>query len=382
MRHRLLQLVVASSLSMQALHAQTSVPIAPDIRRVFAKGPDGTELFQVQSVVIERRTDGLWVQFGRREPPIRFQRTTGASKAIGRIGNGPDEYRYIVAMAPGAHGDVGIWDANRRSWFWTDSAGHQVRTWSLPTSYIAVGAAFTDLRGNAYVSQPRSLKGDAFVVVRIDSALGMRDTIGVPFTDDPKWRWDYKAASGGLYWSTARYAPSVLWTIDARGRMNAAWSDSSFVEVRDGTRTLRRALPDFRDPLTAGEKDSAKTFFDDFEARGIRQGAVFQNRRPAPARDRPQIAGIIPEMNGGIAIVRSRPCARVPDWRAPGSGAKATRGDSMCPYVERFDADGALLRPFTLNTGDRLKVLRGDTAWVVRGNADGLERVLELVVPK
>jgi hypothetical protein len=173
-----------------------------------------------------------------------------------------------------------------------------------------------------------------------------------------------------------------MWGVDARGRVVAAWTDSSFVLVRGAGTDIRLRLPNYRESLSAENRAEVTKNLDQFEENAKRRGAKLEGPRPPVPASRPQIDALLPEMNGGVTITRSRACDDVPEWRAPGSHAPAAAGTERCAFVERFDAEGIRLRPFTLGPGDRLRAMRADTAWVIRENADGLQRVLKLVVPK
>jgi hypothetical protein len=389
--HRVPLAVAATALALVAARpAQQSpadLPLAQTaILRTYAKGPDGLDLYQVRDVVIEPRSGALWITFGEEsEPPIRIDRKTNAIRTIGRKGAGPDEYTRIIAMVPGARGDVGIWDPARRLWFWVDSAGRQTRTWSIPTNSLVYGGVYSDTRGAVYLKQRATYTPGDFnnmVIVRLDSASGFRDSTPILLKDDGRWSWSGTSASGAAGGTRVSGAPSVLSGVDARGRMFAAWSDSNFVLVKDAARVTRLVLPDYQEPLTAEERSRATTSLDQFEAGMKRQSLTPKGPRPPIPTLRSQIRTITPEMNGGLAIVRSRPCASVPTWRAPGTGAPASDPNQRCAFLERFDADGHRLRPLSLLYGDFVQVVRGDTVWTTRETRDQLVHIVELVVAK
>jgi hypothetical protein len=172
----------------------------------------------------------------------------------------------------------------------------------------------------------------------------------------------------------------VLWGVDALGRTYAAWNDSHVVIVSDGATQHRLVLPNSREPLTPEEKALAANTLEKFESYSLKQGLTLSGPRPAVPEFRPQLDGLVSEMNGGIAIVRSRRCASMPDWRAPGgTPAPAADSSARCTLVERFDAEGRRLRPFTLGPDDTLMVLRGDTAWVRQRGKTG-DRIVEMVM--
>ena len=359
-------------------------PVAPSIVRTYETGPDGLELFRVNHVVIEPASGALWVHYGEEsEPPVRIDRRTGAAKVIGRRGSGPNEYTRIIAMVPGAHGDVGIWDPGRRLWFWVDSAGVQRRTWPLPTNSLNYGQIFSDARGNVYIGQPLAFADPQrrVAAVRVDSAAGLRDTIPIPFQTDSKWQWSASTANGSSG-TRVMHAPSVVWSVDARGRLLVAWTDSNFVTVRDGGRDRRVLVPNYREPLSAQERRRATESLDQFEATARSRSAQLSGPRPSLPEFRNQLTTIVPDMTGGFALPRLRVCRNIPEWRAPGTREPAPTPDGRCGIVERFDAEGRRLRPFTLQAGHQLRVMRGDTAWVVSSNRDGFDQILEMVVPR
>jgi hypothetical protein len=52
-----------------------------------------------------------------------------------------------------------------------------------------------------------------------------------------------------------------------------------------------------------------------------------------------------------------------------------------CTIVERFDASGLRLAPFTLGASDQLRAIRADTAWITQTDSLGVTKILELVIP-
>jgi hypothetical protein len=52
-----------------------------------------------------------------------------------------------------------------------------------------------------------------------------------------------------------------------------------------------------------------------------------------------------------------------------------------CTIVERFDASGLRLAPFTLGANDQLRAIRADTAWITQTDSLGVTKILELVIP-
>jgi hypothetical protein len=253
----------------------------------------------------------------------------------------------------------------------------------LPTNSLNYGRIFSDARGNVYIGQPLAFADPLRreVMVRVDSAAGLRDTVPIPIQDDARWRWSASTANGNSG-TRVMHAPSTLWSVDARGRLLVAWTDSNHVIVHEGNRLRRVVVPNYREPLTAEERKVATDNLAQFEATARTRGAQLSGPRPSLPGFRNQLTGIVPDLDGGFALPRSRSCRHMPDWRAPGTRAPAPNPDMRCGIVERFDADGRRLRPFTLQLGDQLKVVRGDTAWVVRSDRDGLSTILEMVLPR
>jgi hypothetical protein len=377
-------------------------PIAPSVTKVYPVFSFST----IDAVALEPKSDTLWVKHGRRsDPPVRVDRATGkitkinlaippgrenvivsSPEAPGRP-EGDEDARY-GAIVPGINGDVGIWDTGRGFWFWVDSAGTLVSVWSArPNVKDPTSKAFSDLKGNVYLEQkPRPILPVPYappIVVRLDSGKGLVDAAPIPITDDGRGVWNaYRLepmGAGGGWVRPVLYAPKVLWGVDARGRSYAAWNDSHVVIVSDGSPQRRLALPNYREPLTAEEKALATQTLDTFEAAALKQGMTLSGPRPGVPEFRPQIDALVSEMNGGIAIVRSRRCESMPEWRAPGTKAPATDSAARCTFVERFDADGNRLQPFTLGSDETLMVLRGNTAWVSRSEKAG-HRIVEMEV--
>jgi hypothetical protein len=378
-----------AAVTMQVQQDAAELPlVTPTVVRTFDAGPDGLELYRIRAVAIEPRSGALWVSTGTdAEPPLRIDRKSGTVRTIGRKGSGPGEYNRVFAIAPGINGEVGIWDPGQRMWFWVDSAGRHTRRWSIPTNSLVSGA-FTDLRGNVYVKQPASRKPGDFmnqVVVQLDSAAGLRDTQAILLRDDGRWSWSAtRTTANGSSSSGAvvQLSPTIISGVDARGRLYAAWSDSNYVILRDRRSEKRLFIPNYRELLTSDERDEVSKSLDEVEGNFKRRQMTPTGPRPGIPSIRPQIRDIIPETNGGLAITRSRPCALVPTWRSPGAAPSAGNTQSRCPFVERFDPSGRRMRPFSLRVGDRLAVISGDTAWVVRPVGDGLERIAELLIPR
>ena len=96
---------------------------------------------------------------------------------------------------------------------------------------------------------------------------------------------------------------------------------------------------------------------------------------------RSQILDVRPELNGGIYVRRSKPCAGYTTWKAPITGAAAP-DSGRCGLVERFDASGRRLTPFTITARDEVLAMRADTVWVARRDEDDLYKILEMVIPR
>ncbi len=369
---------------------QAPVEMAPVVARLaktYDKAPDGQEYFYIRALTIEPQSGAIWLAYGLgSEAPVRIDRTTGVAKVIGRSGSGPNEYRRPIAMQPGAQGDVGIWDTGRRMWLWVDSVGVHGRTWPVPTNSVNMTKIFTDVNGRVYLGQwtpPGPARTE--VAVRVDSAAGLRDTMRLPMPIPQAGGWTWRGSSGGgsvTYSTRVLFSANVVWGVDRLGRMVAARSDSNFVIVRDGQSEKRLLLPNWRDPLTAADRQSATKELDRFDSTARAEGGVLDGPRPAIPAVRPQIDGLLPEVNGGITVLRTRPCSRFPGWRAPITGATAVADTAQCTIVERFDASGLRLAPFTLGPSDQLRVIRADTAWITRSDSLGVAKILELVIPR
>lgn len=369
-----------------ALVAQRPAELTPAVARLvktYSQSPDGAGFFSVWAAAVELKSNGLWIRYGDDgTPPVRIDRTTGTSKVIGRAGSGPNEYRQTADMISGVDGTIGVRDVGRQLLFWVDQNGVQRRTWSLPTTSNMQSKTFTDMKGHVYIGTSSFVDGKRgpTMLVRVDSALGLRDTVVVPFQQSPTWSWSTRTANGATMYYV-QYAPSPDWGIDRQGRLYAYWSDSSFIQIFDGKKSSRLLLPTWREPLTAADRKRVTDQLDQIEKREKARNAEFLGSRPAVPELRPQLLESIPELNGGIVVRRSRLCAAYAGWKAPISGA-APPDSGRCSLIERFDPSGKRLTPFTLTARDQLLAIRADTAWVARRDEDDIVKILELVIPR
>jgi hypothetical protein len=393
MNRRLYQGVALPLILLSAQPSPAEIaPAIPTLAKIYDKAPDGLELYELNYVALDPTTGALWVKYGsKNETPVRFDRKAGTSRVIGRLGSGPNEFprpESIFGIAPGANGEVVMWDLARLAVVWINAAGVQTRQWPVRTSASMMGRIYTDTRGRAYVGQPGSVTATNLprtaVAVRVDSS-GFRDTLRLPLSASFKYSWICVNNGGGGVRGSAQFlashAPRLEWGVDRQGRAFAAWSDSNFVAVSDGPRIRRLVFPNAPVPLTAAERKTVSDDLDGIAGTCSRQQGNFEGPRPPVPDVRPQITTLVAEVNGGIAVVRDVACARVPTWRAPETSASPPPTQTLCPIVERFDASGARLRPFTLTPGDRLMALRADTAWVRRTGSDGLSSIRELRIP-
>ena len=372
--------------------AQAPAELTPAVARLvktYAETPDGAGFFDVRAAAVELKSTGLWIRYGDDgKPPVRIDRATGKAKLIGRAGDGPNEYRQTADFVSGADGMIGVRDVGRMLFFWVDPNGVQRRTWPVPTTDNVQGKTFTDTRGRVYIGRspldPNG-KSNPQYAVRIDSALGLRDTMVVPLERDPAWSWQTRSVRNGNVTATSlfyvQYAPYPDWGIDRQGRMFAYWSDSNFVEIYEGGKKRRLMLPEWREPLSAADRKRVTETLDNIEKRERARNSEFLGPRPPLPPHRPQILEAQPELTGGIVVRRTKPCAGYTGWRAPISGAAAP-DSGRCALVERFDAAGKRLTPFTLTARDQLLAVRADTAWVARRDEDDLVKILELVIPR
>jgi hypothetical protein len=376
-----------SALSAAAPVQDADRPLVPRVHRVYG----AKEFHAIRSVAVERSGGGLWVASGAHDVPVRIARATGVITPIGTKGAGPREFQEVGAVVSGPRGQIGVHDPRMGVWHWVDSTGRFLRTLRALRGAYAI-TAFVDDRGQIVVGQPGSAHPGVTEPVRLalvsgTDSLAAVGSLGLPLRDQGVGIWQAQqrgATSGGRSSVQPLYRARVVWTVDTRGRTVSAWTDSSFVVVRDGTRDQRIALS--RAPAAAVPKallDHSKKLVDDFEMRASASGAEFVGARPAIPAVLPQVSGLLPDDRGGFAVVRAeRTCEGFHTWRAAGSGAPAAKDQPFCPIVERIDAEGRLGRRFSLAVMERLVAIRGDTVWVVRTDADQLQTIVEYVVPR
>lgn len=378
-----LSLALAATPALRAQNAPDLPPVVARLVRTYAASPDGAGFFDVRAAVPELGSNGLWIRYGDDgKPPVRIDRTTGAAKVIGRAGSGPDEYRQTGDMIAGPDGLIGVRDVGRRLLFWVDASGVQRRTWSVPTSDNMQGKTFADTKGRVYVGRTpvdNGVFGPPYAV-RVDSALGLVDTMRIPFKRNPASMWSTRTANGATQYYV-QFAPTPDWGIDRQGRLYAFWSDSNFIQIGDGKAMKRLWLPAWREPLSAADRKSASDRLDGIEKRERARNAEFLSPRPDVPQFRSQILDALPDLAGGIVVRRSKSCASFSGWKAPITGA-APPDSGRCGFVERFDAAGRRLAPFTITGRDQLLAVRADTAWIARRDDDDIVKILELVIPK
>jgi hypothetical protein len=381
-------LLLASATTLLAQDPPELAPVVARLARTYAEGPNGKDFFDVFNAAVELKSNGLWVRFGAPgEPPVRIDRSTGIARTIGAKGQGPNEFAGPTDLISGQDGLIGVRDPGRQLLFWVDRDGVQRRTWPVPTSSNMQYKTFTDTKGRVFIGvssfDPKGGFGPT-IIVRVDSARGLVDTMTVPFKADPRWTWETRTSSGSAMGATkyyVQYAPSPDWGIDRQGRIFGYYSDSSFVQIFDGRQTHRLLVPAWHEQLTAANRKTVTDRLDDIERREKARGGTFLGPRPPIPTMRAQILEVMPDVAGGLVVRRSKPCQGFSAWKAPVTGA-APPDSGRCGWVERFDASGKRLAPFTLTGRDQLLAVRADTVWVARRDDDDLVKILELTLPR
>jgi hypothetical protein len=279
-------LLLAASGSLAAQAPADLTPAVARLIRTYSETPDGAGFFDVRAAVPELKGNGLWVRYGEDgKPPVRIDRATGAAKVIGRPGDGPNEYRQTGDIVAGADGLMGVRDVGRQLFFWVDKDGVQRRTWPVPMTDNMMNKTFTDTRGRVYMGRTpvvNGVFGDP-IILRVDSARGLVDTTPTPFKRSDAGKWATRTANGATQ-MYVQFAASPDWGIDRQGRVFGYWSDSNFIQLKDGTKTSRLLVPVWREPLSDVDKKAANDRLDAFERGQKANKAEFLGPRPPVPR--------------------------------------------------------------------------------------------------
>jgi hypothetical protein len=311
--------------------------------------------------------------------PVRLDLRSGQFTRVGRLGDGPGEFRNVSNLMAGPGTDMLVYDQLQHRVTRMTSAGALVESRSMETGRsIGFGALRTDRNGVVYerASPPATDWSDGVRIVRLEPD-GRRVTL--PYWD-PGWRTQTQHRAqlpNGSIRSVGMRGPRWIRAVLADGRVAVVWTDLAVVWVGDAAKPARWALLPFRDTLTTGQRQTGERMLRNFEAEMQREGGRFVTPRPSLQRYHAQIAGLAPTPDGGLWVIRTRNCASFPAWRHPVTGRPPRPNQVECQVADRLDANGRRLSGVFL-AGTLVGVL-GDRFWLavdypsVRDDAEDLE---------
>jgi hypothetical protein len=368
--------------------------VIPRLLRVY-EGAAGEEFYSISSVAVERRSGALWIRHGGDDVPLRIDRPSGRIFPVGAVGSGPGEYQRVSAVRAGRAGEMLIYDSNLYRVTRLSASGVYLESWRILISQsLSSVSLLSDDQGQLYAllqlkrqfADPEAI-GWGGVPLRVHQS-GKVDTLSVPQSPlRNQHSWAALNQTGNGIGGVGVQAPRWIRAVDSQGRALTVWTDSAVVWVGAGPTMKRLEFPRISDTLSKSRREYAERMVASFEAQAKREGLTFLNARPIVRRERQQISGLLPTVDGGVWVIRDRDCSQVPSWRDPGTGARAEPKRDVCSVAERFSASGARLS--SVAVGAPIAV-RGDTVWMslpypMKTRADSamldFRRIAEFVIP-
>jgi hypothetical protein len=301
----------------------------------------------------------------------------GAFDELARQGQGPMEYRSVLAMHRVAGDSILIWDPRNNRVIAVAPDGSMLGPWGHTSAARLSGAqpGFIDRSGHWFVPMRQVSTGDTTFVVRLRPGADRRDTlVGFPTSRIRPTR-----GADGVIRVTAPGFPAVdAWGVFPDGRVLFLRGDQYRPEVfhPDGSRTRGAAVPFTPVRVTAADR---ATHLRDTEA-DLRRMLGAELRAGAQGGALPKLEAVdpgkwpthLPPLRSSEIRVDSRDRA----WVMVHDAARDT-GDRY----DLIDATGRRVDAIRLPEGVKLLAMGRTVFYATREDGDGLVQLLRYPLP-
>lgn len=369
-------LVIGVFLLFQPMSAQT----VPE-RRLTT--PDAKLAHQFSAINgIRELPDGrVLVSDGIDEVVLRADLRTGRADTIGRVGQGPGEYKKPDALFALANNGTLLVDLGNGRLDMLDGTGRFIESvpiaqGSMPSMVLILPRA-TDAQGRVYfqpaIGGPRGELPDSASIVRWDRARSRFDTVG-----RVKLPAMHTETSGGASNQSVRqgprpFAPQDAWNAGPDGRIAIVRAGEYRVDWVDADGRMVRGRPVPATPVPIREADKREWAAE--QANGLRVSVANRNGQVSMSFYRGQRAGDEEE----AAIRQADWPATKPVfsnvWVTPSGTAWVERSvpAGQPRRVDVFEATGALKERIVLPAGRRIVGFGNGVVYLRYADADGLE---------
>ena len=343
------------------------------VERLSIGVPEGTELEMLGNVrAIAVARDGSIYVTDAVGPVIRSYGPDGAfRRVIGRKGAGPGEYIHpdgglgilrdgrLIVRDPG-NGRLSLYAPD----------GEPAGAWRISGNLRSTGQLFLDTTGAVYTIATIPAPGFRLGLWRFGPDGTPGDTSAAP-------TWDFEPgrvtaeANGNMRVANVPFSPNGYWTFSPLGYYAAGLSTRYAVDLlRPGAPRLRIERTTTAVPVGDEEAAAAQRAITE-DMRTLIPGWVWNG--PAIPSRKPPFRGLLASEEGNIWVTLSRPAQR----------RKGSSADAAEEWVEEvafdvYQPDGRYLGVVRAPDGFRVEpapVLRGDTAWAVAEDGDGVQYV-------
>ena len=366
----------------------TDLRLVPEARVGVLDGAPEYELGRVAQLAVG--ADDAFVVGDDAVPAVRIFDSVGrAVRVIGRVGDGPGEYRSIGGVRTLPDGRIVLWDNRRRLLTTYSDTGAVLSTATVPSGLFGEALLHVERDGTAWVrtllltldqaQNPlrRSEARGAWIRVSPDGVV--LDTVLAPVTATPVRSFVLSSSSG----YDRPFTREVLNTVTVFGELVSGDNATYDIErrARDGS-VARITRPYQAVPVGAGERAEWEAWAAFFEAQARHRPASERAIEIGPAEgdyvipaQKPAYHTLLSDREGRLWVRRYVVADSVP-------GAERAAGDPRPQRVWRepstfdvFERDGAWLGTVTLPPNTRFAEARGRHLWVI-GTGDQGEDIV------
>ncbi|MCU0617283.1 MAG: gamma-glutamyltransferase [Gemmatimonadaceae bacterium] len=363
--------------------------LVPEARVGVLDGAPEYELGRVAQLAVG--ADDAFVVGDDAVPAVRIFDSTGrAVRVIGRVGDGPGEYRSIGGVRTLPDGRIVLWDNRRRLLTTYSDTGAVLSTAMVPSGLFGDALLHVERDGTAWVrtmlltfeqGQNPLLRDQArYAWVRVSSDGVVLDTVVAPASAAP--------ARSFVLWSSSGYdrpfTREVLSTVTVLGELVSGDNASYAIERRahDGS-VARIARPHQAVSVGAGERaewEAWAAFFEEQERnrptdeRVIRVGPV-GGAYVIPAQ-KPAYRELLSDLEGRLWVRRYVVADSVPGTGRAAGDPRPRRVWREPSTFDVFERDGTWLGTVTLPPNTRFAEARGRRLWVIGTGEQGEDIVV------